>query len=256
MPMFKRPNVEINYEVHGKGFPLLIFAPGGLKSQLAHWRHSPADPTKKPAWMNPMEDLAGDFTVVAMDQRNAGHSRASITASDGWHSYAEDQLALMDHLGHQRFHTMGGCIGASFCLKLAELAPGRIASCVLQNPIGLHENKKTWDDSVQAFTQLMRERDPSISEATLLAFGKNMFGPEFVFSVSREFVKGCKAPLLLQYGNDGPHPRATSDEIARLAPAGIELQENWKGPEHMAESITRVRDFLLRNTPRGAEKAA
>ncbi|MBI3517613.1 MAG: alpha/beta fold hydrolase [Proteobacteria bacterium] len=256
MPTFKRPDVEINYEVHGTGFPLLIFAPGGFKSQIAHWRHSPADPSKPPNWMNPMVDLADDFTVVAMDQRNAGHSRATITASDGWHSYAEDQLALMDHLGHRRFHTMGGCIGASFCLKLAELVPERIASAVLQNPIGLHENRATWDDALRNFAKAMRERDPGLSEATLASFGKNMYGGDFVFSVTREFVRGCQTPMFLQYGEDVPHPRATSDEIARLAPAGIELQEKWKGPDHMAESIKRVRAFLLRNTPRGAEKAA
>jgi len=29
MPVFTRPDVEIQYEVHGSGFPLLLFAPGG-----------------------------------------------------------------------------------------------------------------------------------------------------------------------------------------------------------------------------------
>ena len=34
MPVFTRPDAEIHYEVHGSGFPLLLFAPGGLSSQL------------------------------------------------------------------------------------------------------------------------------------------------------------------------------------------------------------------------------
>ena len=42
MPTFKRPDAELYYEVHGSGFPLLLFAAGGLKSQLAYWRHSPS----------------------------------------------------------------------------------------------------------------------------------------------------------------------------------------------------------------------
>ena len=249
MPMFKRPDVEINYEVHGKGFPLLIFAPGGLKSQLAYWRHSPANPNAAPAWMNPMAVLSDTFTVVAMDQRNAGTSRAKVTTDDGWHSFAEDHLALMDHLGHKRFHTMGGCIGASFCLKLCEMAPQRITAAVLQNPIGLHENRARWDEAVTEFSTLMRGRDPGLGEATLARFGQNMFGGDFVFSVSRDFVRHCPTPLFLQHGNDVPHPRATSDEIERLAPKGIELQKDWKGPEHLEESIRRVRAFLIKHTP-------
>jgi pimeloyl-ACP methyl ester carboxylesterase len=256
MPVLKRPEAEIYYEVHGKGFPLLIFAPGGLRSQLAFWRHSPADPSKPAPWLNPEKDLGDLFTVVAMDQRNAGRSTATVKPTDGWQTFAEDHLALMDHLGHARFHTMGGCIGASYCLKLAEMAPERVTACVLQNPIGLHDNQKTWDDGIETFIKHVRGRDPSIAEATIRAFGKNMFGStDFVFSVSRDFVKRCKTPLLLQHGNDGPHPRATSDEIEALAPKGIELQRDWKGPEFLAESIKRVRAFLQANTPRDAKAA-
>ena len=34
MPMFKRADVDLHYEVHGSGFPILLYAPGGLKSQM------------------------------------------------------------------------------------------------------------------------------------------------------------------------------------------------------------------------------
>jgi hypothetical protein len=45
--------------------------------------------------MNPMVDLAGRFTVIGMDQRNAGDSRGLLTETHGWHTYASDHLALM-----------------------------------------------------------------------------------------------------------------------------------------------------------------
>ena len=122
MPVFTRPDAEIHYEVHGSGYPLLLFAPGGLRSELSYWRQSPSNPSAPPPWMNPMADLAGRFTVIGMDQRNAGSSRGAVTETHGWHTYAGDHLALMDHLGHRRFHVMGGCIGATFCLTLCELA--------------------------------------------------------------------------------------------------------------------------------------
>lgn len=249
MPVFARPDAEIHYEVHGSGFPLLLFAPGGLRSQLEYWRQSPSNPAAPPPWMNPMADLADRFTVIGMDQRNAGHSRGAVTETHGWHTYAGDHLALMDHLGHRRFHVMGGCIGGTFCLTLCELAPERIAAAVLQNPIGLHENRDTWDEAVAGFAKTMLERDRTLTPAVIQKFGHNMFGGDFVFSVSREFVKRCRTPLLLQPGTDKPHPAATSDELASLAP-NIEVQKDWRGPTHLAESIRRVTEFLTRHTPR------
>jgi hypothetical protein len=95
----------------------------------------------------------------------------------------------------------------------------------------------------------MRARDPSIAQETIDSFGRNMFGSDFVFSVSRDFVKGCRTPLLLQPGADKPHPGPTSEEIAALAP-NIEVQKDWRGPEFLDESIRRVRAFLERNQPK------
>jgi pimeloyl-ACP methyl ester carboxylesterase len=248
MPTFKHADAEIHYEVHGQGFPVLLFAPGGLRSQLDYWKASPADPAKPAPWMNPMLALADRFTVIGMDQRNAGKSRAGLTAADGWHSYAEDHFALMDHLGFGRFAVMGGCIGGSFCFEAIEQAPARITAAVLQNPIGLWENRDTWDDAVRGFGKTMRERDSSISQETIDAFGRNMFGSDFVFSVTRDFVKGCRTSLLLQPGIDKPHPAHTSAEIAALAP-NIEVQKDWRGPQFLQDSIKRVRAFLETHTP-------
>jgi hypothetical protein len=50
MPVFKRPEAEIHYDVHDSGHPLRLFAPGGLRSQLEFWRHSPGNPSAPPPW--------------------------------------------------------------------------------------------------------------------------------------------------------------------------------------------------------------
>ncbi|WP_431267058.1 alpha/beta fold hydrolase [Dankookia sp. P2] len=137
MPFLDRPDGRIRYEVHGAGFPVLLFAPGGLRSRLEMWPSPPGGPARP--WVDWTRALPeAGFTAIAMDQRNAGESRTEIHADHGWHTYAADHLALMDHLGFPRFHVLGGCIGGSFCLKAIEAAPGRVASAVLQNPIGLH----------------------------------------------------------------------------------------------------------------------
>jgi hypothetical protein len=73
-------------------------------------------------------------------------------------------------------------------------------------------------------------------------------GGDCLFSVTREFVRRCRTPLLPQPATDKPHPAETSAEIGRLAP-NLELQKDWRAPTHLAESIKRVTDFLTRHTP-------
>lgn len=246
--IFKRPDADIYFEVKGSGPPLLLFGPGGLQSRIDRWHAAPASPGGPRPRIDPTVDLTGRFTVIAMDQRNAGQSRAKVASSDGWHTYAADHLALMDHLGHRRFLVMGACIGGSFDLKLCQVAPERIAAAVLMNPIGLHENRETWDAGIRNYDDIVRRRDPTISKETIQSFGNNMFGGDFVFSVDRDFVRRCPTPLFLMPGNDTPHPAATSAEIASLVPH-IEIHQDWDGPANRDESIRRVSDFLGRHAP-------
>jgi pimeloyl-ACP methyl ester carboxylesterase len=248
MPTLKVPDGEIYYEAHGSGYPLMIFAPGGLHSELAFWRHSPSNPAAPAVWMDPMAALSNEYRVVAMDQRNAGRSRTRIDASDDWHTYAGDHLALADHLGLDRFHVMGGCIGASFCLTVCELAPTRIGAAVLQNSIGYADNREVFRNLVQTWAKDIREDRPEIDERILNRFADNMFGGDFVFSVSREFVRQCPIPMLVMPGDDPPHPTVIGEEIAELAP-NSEVLRQWKGPDHLQTAIDRVTQFLRRHTP-------
>src|SRR2546428_9331940 len=135
MPGFERGSGTINYEGRGSGPPLLLLAPGGMRSVASMWAQQPG--RHRPPWINPLAELSDRYQVIGMDQRNAGASVAPINSDDGWQVYLEDQLALMDHLGGQPFHVMGGCIGSSYALGLCQAASDRVTAAVLQNPIGL-----------------------------------------------------------------------------------------------------------------------
>ena len=76
------------------------------------------------------------------------------------------------------------------------------------------------------------------------ALRENMYGGDFTFNVTREFVRGCSTPMLVLMGNDLYHPSETSREIVALAPHA-ELVERWKDPEVVAATVERVRAFLL-----------
>ncbi|MDO9378972.1 MAG: alpha/beta hydrolase [Nocardioidaceae bacterium] len=81
-------------------------------------------------WHAVAADLAPDHAVVAADLRGYGASR---TTSDdrSFRAMAADVVALMDHLGHERFHVVGHDRGARTAHRLALDHPDRVASVML-----------------------------------------------------------------------------------------------------------------------------
>jgi len=247
MPVFERQGVSLAYDVYGRGYPILLFAPGGMRSRSAMWPSPPTGPQR--SWCDWTQVLAESHQIVAMDQRNAGRSRAPISPEDGWDTYAADHLALMDHLGYERFHVLGGCIGSSFSLKLSQIAPARISAAVLQNPIGLHPDEPDYFPAAFAdWSQELMSMRPDLDANAVAAFGQNMWDHDFVFSVDRAFARRCPTPSLVLPGNDIPHPRVIGLELADLIP-GSERLVDWKGPQHLAAQRQCVTTFLARHTP-------
>jgi len=231
---------EIYYEVHGEGFPVLLIAPGGMRSAVSFWKNTP--------W-NPITDLQGEFQVVAMDQRNAGSSRGPVSGSDGWHTFAADQLALMEHLCAKRFHVAGMCIGGPYAFGLIQAAPEKVASAVLFQPIGRDENRQAFYDMFDSWAADLRDQFPDVSEADWESFRSNMYdGNSRIFNVGDDFVSHCQTPLIVLCGKDLYHPESTSRAIASLAPNAT-LIEDWKEGAACDEARAEVRRFLVANTP-------
>ena len=240
MPLFEHDGVKIYYEEYGKGFPILLISPGGMRSTISFWEKTP--------W-NPITQLSSTYRVIAMDQRNAGQSVAPIRATDSWHVYTQDQLALLDHLGVDRFHVAGMCIGGPYCMGLIQAAPKRVVSAVLFQTIGLSNNREAFFEMFDGWGKELQQTRSDVSKEALESFKNNMYGGDFLFNVSQEFVSRCTTPLLVLLGNDLYHPQETSREIAKLAPNAT-LIENWKEPEHQPAAKQAVERFLAEHTPR------
>jgi hypothetical protein len=191
-----------------------------------------------------------DFRLIAMDQRNAGRSVGPLDTVDPWGSYARDQLGLLDHLGIDKFHVMGCCIGGSYILKLIEQAPARVVAAVLEQPIGIVDtNAHLFDTMWRAWGTGLAEQRPDIDARTVEEFGTRMWSGDFVLSVPKDFLPTCTTPLLVLPGMDEYHPTATGREIAALAPRG-EVLEPWKEtPDQIHQAVEVVRQFLRRHTP-------
>jgi pimeloyl-ACP methyl ester carboxylesterase len=236
---FEHDDVKIYYEEHGSGFPVLLIAPGGMLSAVSYWQNVP--------W-NPIEQLAGSYRVIAMDQRNAGQSVAPITGADSWHVYTSDQLALLDHLGVEQFHVAGMCIGGPYVMGLIERAPERVASGVVFQSIGLDDNRQAFFDMFDSWANGLKPMRPEVAESDWAAFRQAMYGGDFLFNVDRDFVAGCQTPLLVLCGKDLYHPESTSREIAGLAP-NASFIEDWKEGDARDRARAQVADFLAANTP-------
>lgn len=240
MASFERDGVVIHYLERGEGFPVVLFAPGGMRSASGAWKTAP--------W-NPVAELEDRFRVISTDQRNAGRSTAPVTAEDGWQVYTADHLALLDHLEIERCHLLGGCIGGSYCMGVIQAAPERVASAVLQQPIGYSgENRQAFYAMFDSWAEEIAAAHPSMSEPDWRTFRSSMYDGDFLFNVDREFVRSCQIPLLVLMGNDLYHPESTSREVADLAP-DAELIERWKEPDAVADAVRRVRTFLEAHTP-------
>ena len=245
MPTLEHHGATIYYEEFGKGFPILTFAPAGVRSTIAVWS-SPMAP------INPITEYASSYRVIAMDQRNAGgKSRAPITAQDGWHSFAADHLAVLDRLKVERCHLLGQCIGGSFIMSLLKMQPQRFASAVIAQPIGRVGPLKPgraprFDEWAKGLTD-----HPELTEAVLDAYYRNLYAAGFLYSVDRTFVSSCTTPCLVLAGNDEAHPYPIAEETAKLLP-NAEFIPEWKAGAALEAARKRVREFLAEHTPASA----
>jgi pimeloyl-ACP methyl ester carboxylesterase len=244
MAELTRGDVIIAYDLEGPddGFPVLLIAPGGMRSANSIWNDMP--------W-NPRAALGGDYRLIGMDQRNAGRSSAPVSPDDGWDSMRDDQLALLDDLGVDRCHVVGMCIGGPYIAGLLGAAPERFASAVMLQPVGIEpdgDNRPAFYEMFDNWVGMQDEAHPEVDEATWESFRSNMWDGEFVLTATPEEVAGFDTPLLVAMGNDLYHPQSTSRIIADVAP-DVTFVESWKEGDDLAAFDPIAREFLAEHTP-------
>jgi pimeloyl-ACP methyl ester carboxylesterase len=241
VPYVGRGEARIWYTVQGTGFPVLALAPGGMRSSVPLWEM---------AAINPLTAYAGQYQMIAMDQRNAGQSAGPLEAGDPWGAYAADQLAVMDHLGIDRFLAFGCCIGGPFILKLCQLAPERVVAAVLEQPVGITAgNRELFDNIWKPWAEQLMSSRGDLGSGEIEAFATAMWASGFAVSVTRDQVRSFRTPMLVLPGVDKYHPAETGREIAALAPSA-ELLEPWKDPAHLPAATEAAGRFLRDHTSR------
>jgi len=248
MPFYEKGDVRIHYEEAGSGFPLLLISGGGLNSGISFFTGN--------APFNAIEEFKSEYRCITADLRNApaGQSTGPVEVDRPWESYADDQLGLMDHLGIDKFMVMGFCIGGPFIWNLLRRAPNRVVAAVLAQPSGFRPEMPTlfYDNNIKGWAPELIKRRPEISMEMVDKFLTRMYrnNPDFVFTVTRDFVRKCQTPVLILPDDVAAHPYAVAMEAAMLAPKAEVSMFPWKEPkERIPLAVRQIRSFLRAHRP-------
>ena len=248
MPVFEKGDVRIHYEEAGSGFPLLVIPGGGLNSTTAGLA------TSHP--FNPMVEFKDQYRVISADLRNAngGQSSGPLAIDRPWDSYTDDHIGLMDHLGIGEFLVLGFCIGGPFIWNMLKRSRGRVVAAVLTQPSGSRPEMRDlfYQNNVKGWGPELCERRPDITMAMVSDFLNSMYtaNADFVFTVTRDFVRSCQNPILVLPDEVPAHPYAVAMECAMLAPKAEVSLFPWKEPkDRIPLAVRQVHSFLKAHQP-------
>ena len=245
MPFYEKGPVRIHYEEFGSGFPLLLIAGGGLNSTISGLSNP----------FNAIEEFKGEYRCIACDLRNAGSGQSTgpLEIDRPWDAYTDDQLGVLDHLRIDKFMVMGFCIGGPFIWNLLERAPNRVVAAVLAQPSGWRREMPTlnYDTNMAGWGADLVKRRPEITKEMVDRFLTKMYkNVDFVFTVSRDFVRTCQTPVLILPDDIPAHPYAVAMEAAMLAPKAEVSIFPWKEPkERIPLAVRQIHSFLRAHRP-------
>ena len=94
---------------------------------------------------------------------------------------------------------------------------------------------------------------PEITKADIDAYLHNLYrrdSADFVYSVSRDFVRSCQTPMLVMPDNTPSHSYEAAIEVIDLAPNAESTVYPWKeDPAVLADTISAVGNYLKAHLP-------
>jgi pimeloyl-ACP methyl ester carboxylesterase len=130
MPTTIIDGITTNYEVCGDGPPLLMYSPGGFDASMDKWTNLGV--YKK---IKLLDHLPKKYTCITFDRRETGLSGGKVERIT-WDHYVTQGKGLLEHLGHDRAHLLGGCMGVCPVTVFSVKHPEMVISQILYWPVG------------------------------------------------------------------------------------------------------------------------
>jgi pimeloyl-ACP methyl ester carboxylesterase len=122
--------ISTRYEVVGSGEPLLMYSPGGFDATIEKWSTQGIY-----AQIKFLDQLSKKYNCIVFDRRETGQSGGRVERVT-WAHYVEQGKGLLDHLGIDKAHLMGGCMGCSAVSAFGATYPEKTLSMILFWPVG------------------------------------------------------------------------------------------------------------------------
>ena len=260
MPKVRIKDIEMYYEIHGKGVPLVHV--GGLAGDARTWARQ-------------IEHLAKHYQVLCFDNRGTGRT----SCPDMPYSirlFAEDTIGLMDALGIKRAHiygiSMGGCIVQEMAINHADRVLSLVINCsfakldrygarITENVLNVYKSQGATEAArhvtVFCYTPAyfnshkdeIDAKEKTIGETTRPAHAFIHSALAVLAYDSRTQLGRVKVPTLVNCGDADPWcSPACSQEITRLIPgARLKLYPNSSHfflNEHFEQAMADILAFL------------
>ncbi|MFA4860624.1 alpha/beta fold hydrolase [Methanoregula sp.] len=186
MPLQKVNDIDMYYEIHGEGEPIILIA--GIWSDLSGWK------TTIPA-------LSKKYKVLALDTRGAGRTdKPDIPYTI--EMMADDTVGLMDALGISRAHILGASMGSRIAQAIAIKYPARVTSLVLH--VAAARQSLSILKGLLVLSTRFRMRDPHFFDKISAypptsASALRQFDAHMAFD-SREWLGKIRAPTIIING--------------------------------------------------------
>jgi hypothetical protein len=125
---------------------------------------------------------------------------------------------------------LGFCIGGPFIWNLLKRAGDRVVAAVPAQPSGYRPEMPglSYNNNMKGWGPELCARRPDITMAMVDTFLTNMYGgarADFVYTVTRDFVRNCQTPILVLPDDVPGHPlcRSDGDRASRAQRAGEPL---------------------------------
>jgi pimeloyl-ACP methyl ester carboxylesterase len=130
VPLATIEGIATRYEVMGDGPPLLMYSPAGFDATLDKWTTQGVY-----AKTRMLDHLSKKYACIVFDRRETGQSGGRVERIT-WAHYVAQGRGLLDHLGIDRAHLLGGCMGCCPVVAFGVAHPGRVLSMILYWPVG------------------------------------------------------------------------------------------------------------------------
>ncbi|MEN6553512.1 MAG: alpha/beta hydrolase [Methanobacterium sp.] len=177
MTMAKVNDINMYYEIHGEGEPLILISGNGAESSQ---------------WKGMIPTFSKNYKVIPFDNRGAGRTDCP-DIEYSMDMMAADVIGLMDVLGIEKAHILGASMGGMIAQNIAYLYPDRVKSLILVVTT-MKDSRRTNYACNQAIKQVQDGSDPEAlaKYSVIWSFPEEVFeNPEAV-----ERIKNVMLPVL------------------------------------------------------------